>query len=207
LLWARGVEPTVTDACLVLGYIDGSSFLDGDMLLDGSAARAALSARIAEPLGVEVDQAAEMVMRLAIDVMARAIEHVCLEHGLDPRRATLIGGGGAAGLAVVDVAREIRCPRVFVPAVATALSAVGALTSPIIAEYIATAFATSVAFPFDDVNRVLRTLKERCESFVVGSNLPSDRAEIEFSADARYAHQVWEIETPWRSRGSPPRRM
>ncbi|MDX6631863.1 MAG: N-methylhydantoinase [Gaiellales bacterium] len=137
-----------------------------------------------------------MVIRLATEIMARAVEHVTLDQGLDPRTATIVAGGGAAGLNTVELARSLGCTQVLVPRVAAALSAVGAISSPIISEYVVTLFASTADFPLSEVNRTLQDLRGRCEEFLATAGLAASAASVALSADARYAHQVWEIPVP-----------
>src|SRR5581483_7888409 len=124
-----GVRPTVTDAALALGYLDPDYFLGGAMRLDAAAASAALREHVAEPLGLSVEDAAAAMLRVATELMVRAIEEITLHQGIDPRSAVLVGGGGAAGLNSVAIARRLGCPQLIVPAVGPALSAAGALIS------------------------------------------------------------------------------
>jgi N-methylhydantoinase A len=128
--------------------------------------------------------------------MVRAIEETTLEQGIDPRNATVIGGGGAAGLNVVAIGRSLGCPRVVIPDVSSALSAAGALMSDLTAEFSATAFTTTADFDFDAVNDVLADLTAQCDAFIAGPGAGSIESEIEVRAEVRYPHQVWELELP-----------
>jgi len=199
--YARGgTEPTLTDACLVLGYLDPASFLGGDMRLDEAAARDAVRRGVGEPLDLGLNEAAEAIVRLATERMGRAIEETTLEQGIDARRSTLVGGGGAAGLNVVAIARSLGCPRVILPDVGSALSAAGALMSDLMAEFSTTAFTTTSDFDHAAVNGVIDQLVERCQEFIDGPGAGSLEATIEVRAEARYPHQVWELELPTRGR-------
>jgi N-methylhydantoinase A len=195
-----GTEPTLTDACLVLGYLDPASFLGGEMRLDEAAARDAVRRGVGEPLALGLDDAAEAVVRLATERMGRAIEETTLEQGIDARSSTLIGGGGAAGLNVVAIARSLGCPRVILPDVGSALSAAGALMSDLTAEFSTTAFTTTTDFDFDTVNAVIEQLVARCQAFIDGPGAGSIESSVEVRAEARYPHQVWELELPTRGR-------
>src|SRR6266540_4744780 len=139
-----GDRPTVTDANLILGYLDPSSFLGGTMAIDVAAARAALESDVAQPLGLDVDAAAGAVLEVATEQMVHAIEEITVNQGIDPREAVLVGGGGAAGLNAVAVARRLGCAGVLFPPVGAALSAAGALLSDLVAEF-ALALPTSSA--------------------------------------------------------------
>ena len=123
-----GSEPTVTDANLVLGYLDPAHFLGGSAKLDAAAAAAALD-RLAARLNVDRVAAAEGVHRVVNTNMAEGIRLVSVRRGVDPRRFALLSFGGAAGLHVTDVARQLDLTRVVVPRVAAVLSAWGMLAT------------------------------------------------------------------------------
>jgi N-methylhydantoinase A len=194
-----GTEPTLTDACLVLGYLDPASFLGGEMRLDDGAARTAVERTVGEPLGLGLQDAAEAIVRLATERMVRAIEETTLEQGIDARSCPLVGGGGAAGLNIVAIARSLGCPRVILPDVGSALSAAGALMSDLTAEFSATEFTATPDFDFEGVNRLLARLVAQCQAFIDGPGAGCVESAVEVRAEARYPHQVWELELPART--------
>ena len=189
-----GTEPTITDAALVLGFIDPDYFLGGSMRLDAATAEAALDLKVGSLLGLELQEAAAAVLQVATEHMIRAIEEVTLYQGIDPRTAVLVGGGGAAGLNSVVIGRRLGCAKVLVPEVGAALSAAGALLCDLSADFAASLPTTTEAFDFDAVNGVLADLRERCARFARRSG--TDSPAVELSAEARYPHQVWELELP-----------
>jgi N-methylhydantoinase A len=195
-----GGEPTVTDASLVLGYLDADFFLGGTMKLDIGAARAALTARIAAPLELTVEDAAVAVISIATENMVQAIVDITVTQGIDPRTAVLVGGGGAAGLNSVEIGRRLGCPRVVIPEVGAALSAAGAMMSDLTSQWRRTFFASSDAFDFARVNAVIDDLEAQCRTFIDGPGNGSLKQSIELVAEARYRDQVWEIEVPLPSR-------
>jgi N-methylhydantoinase A len=197
--YARGgVHPTVTDAAVVLGYIDPGYFLGGAIALDASAARHAVERDVGAPLNLTAEDAAIAVLRLATEHMVRAIEDITLGRGIDPRDAVLVAGGGAAGINAVAIARRLGCGRVVFPDLGAALSAVGALISDLTAEYGATFRARSDAFDLAAANETLGTLADRCEAFAAGPGAGALATRTEFAAEARYPGQVWELEVPLR---------
>lgn len=193
-----GTQPTLTDACLTLGYLDPEFFLGGTMPLDTSAARVAIETHLCAPLGLSVEDAALAVVRIATENMVQAIMDITVNQGIDPRGAVLIGGGGAAGLNSERIAARLGCPKVLIPDVGAGLSAAGALMSDLVTEYRGTHFTRSDRFDFDGVNTVLNGLGERSAAFTAGPGARSLSSEITFSAEARYPHQVWEIDVPLR---------
>jgi len=193
-----GTQPTVTDACVVLGYIDPEYFLGGEMELDATGSRRAIAEQIAEPLGLDVNEAAAAIMAVATERMVQAIEEITVNQGVDPRTAVLVGGGGAAGLNAVAIARRLGSSRVVIPQAGAVLSARGALMSDLTSEYAAALFTGSDEFGYDGAQAILDSLRERCEQFAE-RNGATREAEIEFVAEARYRHQVWQLDVRLRS--------
>jgi N-methylhydantoinase A len=193
-----GDRPTVTDACLVLGYIDPDYFLGGEMSVSVDLARAALERDVAAPLAMDVNEAAAAVHRLAVELMVTAIEGITLKQGIDPGEAVIIGGGGGAGLYSVGIARRLGVSRVVVPDVAAALSAAGALLSDLEASFGATEVVSTAAFDAQRATAVLNGLRSRGEDFIASAGSGAVNTDIRFTVEARYPHQVWEIEVPLR---------
>jgi N-methylhydantoinase A len=195
---AGGTRPTLTDACVVLGYIDPGYFLGGRARLDVGAAREAIRAQIAGPLGLDELEAAAAIVRLATERMVSAIEEITIHQGIDPRDAVLVGGGGAAGLNTVAIARQLGCPEVIVPQIGPALSAAGALISDLARSFEITFRSTDRGFDYDGVNEVLARLESKARAFIDGPGEGAIASRIELSVEARYPHQVWELESPVR---------
>jgi N-methylhydantoinase A len=191
-----GSEPTVTDAALVLGYLDPDYFLGGAIRLDLAAAAAAIRNRVGEPLGLGLHEAANAIVELATESMIHAIEEITVNQGIDPSLAVLIGGGGAAGFNAVRIARRLGCRQVIIPAVGATLSAAGGLMSELSTEYATTCFTTSAAFDFVAVNAALDELHARCKAFIEGPGAASPDSTIRLFAEARYPHQIWEVDVP-----------
>jgi N-methylhydantoinase A len=193
---AGGSEPTLTDACLTLGYVDPDYFLGGTMQLDAGAAANAIEEHVAKPLDVSVMDAAAAIVSVATENMVQAIADITVNQGIDPADAVLIGGGGAAGLNSVFIARRLGCPTLLIPETGAGLSAAGALMSDLTNEYRATFFTTSGEFDRQGVNRVLEDLRGQCQVFIDGPGSGAESHAIEYTVEARYASQVWEIEVP-----------
>jgi N-methylhydantoinase A len=194
-----GTRPTTTDACLVLGFLDPEYFLGGRATLDHDAARAAIRRDIGEPLGLDEREAAAAILRLATERMVGAIEEITIHEGIDPTAAVLVGGGGAAGFNTVAIARRLGCPEVIVPALGPALSAAGALISDLSRSFEMPGRAHDADFDFELVNGVLAELERRARAFIAGPGAGAVESQIEFSVEARYPHQVWELEVPLRT--------
>jgi len=193
-----GTRATVTDAAVVLGHIDPSYFLGGAMTLDPEAARQAIDRDVATPGKLPLPEAADAILTIATENMVQAILDITVKQGIDPRKAVLIGGGGAAGLNSVRIARRLGCRTLIIPETGPALSAAGALMSELKAEYHAAFVAHTDSFDHTAVNATLARLAEKAQRFADGPGAGALETRITFKADARYATEVWEIEVPLR---------
>jgi N-methylhydantoinase A len=128
--------------------------------------------------------------------MVTAIEGITLQQGLDPADAVMIGGGGGAGLYSIGVARRLGITRIVIPDVAAAISAAGELLSDIQGMYAETAVLSTARFDVVRAAAILSRLRARAEAFVKAAG--ASDSEIRFGIEARYPHQVWEIEIPLR---------
>lgn len=194
-----GTRPTVTDAAVILGFVDTEFFLGGKMALDRAAAVEAVRRDVAEPLGKSVEAAAVAIMELATEHMVQAIMDITVNQGIDPTKATFVAGGGAAGLNCVAIARRLGCRRVLLTEAGAALAASGALISDLASHFQAMFHARDADFDRAGVNAVLDRLNEACATFAAGPGGGAEHVEIDWSAEARYTDQAWEIEVPLRT--------
>jgi len=193
-----GTEPTVTDACVTLGYIDPDHFLGGRMRLERAAAREAIRGKVAEPLGIGIEEAAAAILELATEHMVQAILDITVNQGIDPSGAAFVAGGGAAGLNCVAIGRRLGCAEVLVPETGAALAAAGALVSDLAAHHQAMFYARSSAFDHAGVDAVLAGLEARCHAFLERTGPDAVLVGIDWTTEARYIDQAWEIEVPLR---------
>jgi len=191
-----GTEPTVTDAAVVLGYLDPEYFLGGRVTLDIAAAERAIAERIAAPLGFTTVQAAAAVMELATEHMVRAIEDTTVAQGIDPAAAVLVAGGGAGGFNAVAIASRLRCAAAVIPDTGSVLSAAGAAISDLSSDFAAACPASTQEFDHVRVGAVIDGLVQRAREFVASTGVAGELADVRLFADARYPHQVWEVEVP-----------
>ena len=191
-----GVDATVSDAAAVLGYLNPDFFLGGRMNLDISAAESSIKP-IADSIGVSSQLAAWRILTLTGDLMMKAISDITINEGFDPRESSIVAGGGAAGINIMNIARELGCQRVIIPKVASALSASGMQFANIVAEETFSLVTTSDSFDYVGVNSTLSKLENKLEKFKSSMSLYADVPyEIIFTAEARYLGQVWELNTP-----------
>ncbi len=189
-----GTRPTVTDAAVVLGYIDPEGFLGGRMRLDADAAYRALG-ELGRGVTLSAEEAARGVLAIFGEHMVGAIQEITVAEGVDPRDSLLLAGGGASGLAVAHLARELGCRGALVPRTAGALSASGGQFSDIAAEFSASRFTTTGAFDSAAVNATLGELDARVEEFAERLRTKGvTQVTTEYFVDARYGYQVWLLE-------------
>lgn len=196
-----GTRPTVTDAALTLGYIDAENFLGGAMKLDVEAAETALE-ELAEALGIGLKETAQAVLAVANERMIAAIQELTVNEGVDPRESTLVAGGGAAGLTILQIAHELGCRQVLIPRAAGVLAAFGGQHSDIVREVTAPHATSSEDFDFEGVRETVAELHERMVAFE--QQLPvglAGEVERRYSVESRYAYQVWDIPIPLEGEG------
>ncbi|HKP18000.1 MAG TPA: hydantoinase/oxoprolinase family protein [Gaiellaceae bacterium] len=192
-----GTEPTITDAAVVLGWIDPGYFLGGRLPLDAEAAYAAVERAVAAPLGMNVHEAAYAALTIASENIVGAIREITIAQGIDPREVTMVAGGGASGLNIVPIARELGCRRVLLPSMASALSACGALFADIVSEFSRSRYEETRSLDRDAVNEALGHVDARADAFLAGlDGLPVTGTRKDFLVEARYRAQVWELDVP-----------
>ncbi len=190
-----GDQPTVTDAALVLGYIDPEYFNGGRIALDPAAAERVIGA-LAATLGKSVDDTAFAIMVIANELMIKAIGEITVNDGLNPRESVIVAGGGAAGFNIMPIARELGCDTVILPRTAAALSACGMQYSSIVFEATRSRFTDSNGFDRDGVNAALDEIEAELMAFRDGLSIAAQSdVSMEFFAEARYRAQVWELDT------------
>ena len=152
--------------------------------------------KVATKLELSVEEAAAAVLALATEKMVGAIDEITVNQGIDPQTAVLVGGGGAAGINAVAVGKRLGCAGVLIPEAGALLSAAGALMSELSSDHAQMLFCTSGHFPFDKVGAVIDDLKAKCRAFAEGPGEGAVDVVTEVSVEARYPHQIWEIEVP-----------
>ena len=191
-----GADATVTDADLVLGYLDPAYFLGGEMRLDRDAAARAIEERIARPLGLSLLQAAWAIHRIANEEMANAFRIHAMEQGRDPSRYPLLAFGGAGPVHAYGVARILRSPSVISPASAGVASALGFLVAPIAAEASQSYIARLDRIDWSQVNGLLDGLEAAGRSFLAASGVAAEAVSVARSADMQYLGQMHDIAVP-----------
>jgi N-methylhydantoinase A len=191
---AGGTLATVTDAALVLGYIDPKYFLGGRIPLQRDAAVDAVTRDVAQPLRMSLERAAVSVMNVWTENMVQAISDITVNQGINPSLAAIIGGGGAAGLNAAAIAARLGCRNLIIPEIGAALSAFGAVVSDITREYRRVFVTRTKQFDTVGAAAVISGLEQTAAKFAASAGARKEDITLEFTVEARYAHQVWEID-------------
>ncbi|WP_410640742.1 hydantoinase/oxoprolinase family protein [Amycolatopsis sp. lyj-346] len=189
-----GTEPTVTDADLVLGYLDPGYFLGGGLRLDAEAARAVLREKIAGPLGVSVEEAAWGIHTSVNDDMANAARVHAVERGHDPAKLPMYTFGGAGPVHGAGVARALGASSVVAPPAAGVLSAAGFLTAPLAFDFVRSARAAVHDLAWEQVDALFAEMEAEGAALLAKSGV--DEVTHRRVAEMRYAGQGYEIRVP-----------
>jgi N-methylhydantoinase A len=188
-----GKEPTVTDADLLLGRLNGERFLGGNMKLDRALADTAVG-NLARVLGLETMQAALGIATIADGAMSLAVRAVSVNRGIDPRDTTLIAFGGAGPLHAVSIAREISIPKVVIPKLPGNFSALGMLMAEWRHDFVRTLIGGLAAIETNAAERAFDELRAAGQDALARDQLEGGR--FDFAADLRYRGQEHTIPIP-----------
>lgn len=197
-----GVEPTVTDANLVLGRLNPERFLGGEMTLDKAGSERAMRERIAEPLSIHVSAAAHSIIRLANQNMSNAVQEVAAEAGIDLRELTLVAAGGAAGLHVCEIARLLGMRQVYVPREASVACAFGMLRSDVRQDIVSTWIDNLAQIDPQALRDRIERAADDGVRLLVDGGITRDTVTLEVALDLRYRGQSWQIKMPVSSEPS-----
>lgn len=191
-----GEQPAVTDASIVLGYVDPAYFAGGSLQLQPELSRRAIEDRIARPLGITVEQAALGIHRVVNSNMAEGIRFVSVKRGIDPRRFSLVPLGGGGPVHATALARELGMRRVIVPLYPGVLSASGLLAAPVEHEA-ATAFHDTLdRASASDLVREFAALDRLCAELMRVEGIAPADVEVQYFADVCYVGQSYHLEIP-----------
>ncbi len=187
-----GTEPTVSDANLVLGYLNPDGLLGGKLPLDKSRAVAALK-RIAEPLKLTPERAAYGMYTIVNNNMVNGIRRVSVERGYDPRDFVLVCAGGATAAHITAIAREMGIDRVVVPKLASGLCAFGQIISDVKYNYMATApLRLDSEAAYERIDTLFKQIEASGREHLEADGFDKDHIDIKRSLEMRYVGQVHE---------------
>lgn len=189
-----GTEPTVTDADLVLGYLDPDYFLGGQLKIDLAAARRAIQERIADPLGLSIEEAAWGIHQIVNESMANAARIHTLERGKDPHRFPVFAFGGAGPVHGFRIAKALGSPALIVPFGAGVMSAVGFLTAPLAFDFVRSWPGRIDRLDWEKVNALLGEMEAEGQALLEQSGVLTEHIHHQRVADMRYVGQGHEIQ-------------
>jgi N-methylhydantoinase A len=188
-----GEEPTVTDANLILGYLNKEYFLGGEMKVDAEKAWGAIEKKIASPLSFSVPEAAYGMFRIINHNMADAAKVVSVQKGHDPREFSLVSAGGACSIHACKIAEELGATTVIVPKAASVFCALGMLESDIKLDNVKTFNALIPGIDLTEFNSVIKELESKALKELLQEGVERERATLFRFLDMRYIGQHHEV--------------
>ena len=191
-----GSEPTVTDAAVVAGLVDPARFLGGRMAVSREAAADALTRTVAEPLGLDIADAASGVIHVITMRMAQLINEMTVQTGLDPRRYWLVGFGGAGPMFVGALSAEIEGLGALVPTYPAVWSAFGGLYADVVHDYAHSHLCLLRDLAADDMDEIVKRFSIAAARDLADDGLQLENARIEHAFDVRYKGQSHHLRVP-----------
>jgi 5-oxoprolinase (ATP-hydrolysing) len=188
-----GTRPTVTDANLVLGYLDASNFLGGRTRLHAAVAEQAITDHVGGRLGLPAVEAAAGIHRVVSANIAEGIRLASVKRGIDPRGFAIVAFGGAAGLHAVRVARQLGVERVYLPAAAPVLSALGMLSTDLQYDFSRSFPASLSSIDLGAVRGILQNMEAEGRRRLATQGFEGDAVAVRFTSDMRYLDQIYEV--------------
>ena len=191
-----GDRPTVTDANVVLGRLSRTHLLGGRLPIDAGAAEAAVRAHVADPLGLEVMEAAAGIASVVNHGMAEALRIVSVERGHDAREFSLVAFGGAGPVHAAALAEELGIPEVIVPPIPGGFSALGLVATDLRRDWSHTFYSPIESIDLEALNHRLAALERAAQGMLHGAGIAESSRIIERAADCRYTKQAYELTVP-----------
>lgn len=193
---AGGTRPTVTDADVVLGWLDRDALLGGALRIDLAAAERAIADAVASPLGLPVPEAAARIVEVVNANMAQALRIVSVERGHDPQEFSLIAFGGAGPVHAAALAEELQIPEVIIPPAPGAFSALGLVASDLRRDYSRTLYANLADVDLARMEAAIAAMEAEAIAMLEAAQVPEERRAVIRQADLRYRRQAYELTVP-----------
>lgn len=190
-------KPTVTDANVVLGFINATSLAGGNLNIDSKLSETAIRTYVGDPLDLTLLDAAHGIRAVANAAMARAVRAVTVERGRDPRDLTLMAFGGNGGVHAPDLARQLGIPRVVVPPMSGIFSALGMLASDIEHTALKTVSLYLDGMQVSDLKAIKSELQQQVAGQLAGDGYQAERTMFLWEADLRHEGQATELTVPF----------
>jgi N-methylhydantoinase A len=197
-----GQKATVTDASVVLGYLNPDYFAGGSIKLDPELAHTTIEREVAKPLGLSVEEAALGIHRVVNATMAEGIRLVSVRQGRDPRHFTLVALGGAGPVHATALAADLNISSVVIPVHPGVLAAAGLLSAPTGHEVSAAYPRKLAALDVAEITAALASLDAQCAELMAKEKLEADGIGIQHFADMCYVGQSYHLEIPFAVQGA-----
>ena len=194
-------RPTVTDANVLLGFINPLALAGGRLAIDRSLSERAIREHVAQPLGISVEDAAHGIRAVANSAMSRAIRAVSVERGLDPRDFTVVAMGGNGGIHALDVARQLGIGRVIVPALSGVFSAVGMLSTDLAHSSVRMLSRALADMTVSELRAVMAELAGELTALLRRDGYADGRIALDWEADLRHDGQASELTIAFKDAG------
>jgi len=191
-----GNEPTVTDANVILNWVDPGNFLGGDMRADEEPSRRVLEEKIADPLGLGLTEAAQAIEEISIANMCNAVRVLSTSKGYDPREFALVAFGGAGPLHAAKVAQQMNIPKVIIPPYPGINSALGCLLVDVEHDLSQTYVATLDEDAVDDIESEFRKLEVEVKERLLEEGIERQQMRVDRELKMRYAGTWRSLEIP-----------
>ncbi|SFB23970.1 N-methylhydantoinase A [Lentibacillus halodurans] len=188
-----GLEPTVTDANVILQRLNPNYILGGEMEVDYEAAKQAIQDKVANPLNISLSEAAKGIITIVHSNIIRALRVISVEQGFDPREFTLVAFGGAGSLHSAYVAKEVGIKHVLIPQNSGILSALGLLTSDLKMDFVKTRLLNAKEENLEKVMSEFETLSSDGINWLEKEEVASSKQKVEQKIDMRYLGQNYEL--------------
>ncbi|MGX1097739.1 hydantoinase/oxoprolinase family protein [Amorphus sp. MBR-141] len=191
-----GTLPTVTDANVVLGYLNPVALLDGELPIDHAGAVAAVARHVGDPLGLSAAEAAARVVEVVNANMVEALNIVSVERGHDPQEFVMIAFGGAGPIHAMALASELGIPRVIIPPAPGAFSALGLVATDLKRDYSRTLYADLATVELARLAEGVAAMEAEGTAMLEAAKMPAGQRQLQRFADVRYRRQAYELTVP-----------
>ena len=190
-----GEKTTVTDAALVLGILNSDFFLGGKIKLNKNLALKSIK-NISKKLGMNEYDTALSILDVVTQNMAQEIKSLTIHQGINPSESLIIAGGGASGINILNLAKNLGCKSIIIPDMGPVISASGAVIAELTDEFSITYPSKLNNLDLKLTNKILKELFDKCNKFAETNVKNSISHKIDFFIEAKLTDQVWEIEVP-----------
>ncbi|WP_077602628.1 hydantoinase/oxoprolinase family protein [Oceanobacillus sojae] len=188
-----GTEPTVSDANAILGRINPDSILGGRMKMDIDNSRKVMKEKIADPLSLSVEEAAEGILRVVNANMVRGIRVISVEKGHDTRDFSLLAFGGAGPLHASDIAKELDSKNIIIPPSPGITCASGMLIADVRHDYVQSYISNTDQLNIDELNTIFEKMQRNAKEALKKQGFSDEKIQLHLSIDLKYKNQAYDL--------------